>query len=217
MLAAELLAVAAQVREARAATAPSGADGGGGGGRVTVAVLSAPSAYKALLAAGLPPWLDARLFEYDTRFAAFGPSFVRYDYAAPLAFPPELRGAVDVVILDPPFINADCLGGFARTVYALRRDNRVRTLLCTGAVMLRTARALLGVRPVRAPVRHAANRLSNPFSLYVNYDDGGRLGGVDVEAEAAAQREAAPAAAGGGGAGSGASAPAPAAGAAPAR
>jgi hypothetical protein len=205
MLAAELLTVAAQVRQARAASSAPGV--GADGGRVTVAVLSAPSAYKALLAAGLPPWLDARLFEYDTRFAAFGPSFVRYDYAAPLAFPPELRGAVDVVILDPPFINADCLGGFARTVYALRRDNGVRTLVCTGAVMLRTARALLGVRPVRAAVRHAANRLSNPFSLYVNYDDAGRLGGVDAEAEAAAERETA--AAGGGGASS-ASAAAPA-------
>lgn len=175
MLAAELLLLAERVR------ASSGRD------TVTVAALSAPSAFKAVLAAGVPAWMDLRLFEYDTRFASFGDRFVHYDFNRPLGFPPELRGAVDVVILDPPFINRDTLAGFARSVMALRRDNGLRTLLCTGSVMLRPARALLGVRPVRAHVGHA-NRLSNPFTLYVNYDDEGRLGGVDVEAEAAEAR-----------------------------
>lgn len=174
MLASELLLLAGRLHES-------------GRERVVVCAVSAPSAFKAVLAAGVPDWLDLRLFEYDTRFASFGDRFVHYDFNAPLAFPAELRGGVDVVILDPPFINRDTLAGFARTVFALRRDNAVRTLLCTGSVMLRPARALLGVRPMRAHVGHA-NRLSNPFSLYVNYDDEGRLGGVDEEAEAAEAR-----------------------------
>ena len=191
LLAGELLERAAAARAAR------------GGGDVVVCCLSAPSAFKALLAAGPPPWLTARLFEFDARFAAFGERFVRYDYNEPLAFPRELAGAADVLILDPPFLNRDCLAGFAATVDALRRrppqgeegGDASSVMLCSGAVMLAPARALLGVRPTRAHVGHA-NRLSNPFSLYVSYDERGRLGGVDVEAEAAD-------ASGGGGGGGG--------------
>jgi len=175
-LAAELLTLAA---ERHAAT---------GGADVTLALLSCPSAYKALLAASPPPYVCAWLFEYDARFAVFGPSFVPYDFRAPHDFPPALRGAVDVVMMDPPFLQADCLAGFARTAMALRRDNSVRLLLCSGAVMLTPARRLLGVRPTPFHVGHA-KRLSNPFALFVNYDDAGRLGGVDEEAEAAVARE----------------------------
>ena len=189
-LAAEVLVCA----EARRAAASAG--GAGSDGIVRVACLSCPSTFKALLAAGLPPWVSARLFEFDPRFAAFGPAFVQYDFNAPTSgLPPDLRGATDVFVMDPPFLNADCLAGFARTLYALRRDNGVRVLLATGAVMLPHARRLLGLRPTRSQIGHAGARLSNPFALYVNYDEGGRLGGVDEEAEAAAAR--------GGGGGSG--------------
>lgn len=175
MLAQELLLLAQQLRDSGRST-------------VTVCCISAPSAYKALLAAGIPSYVDARLFEYDGRFAVFGDKFVQYDFNRPMVFPPELKGQADIIILDPPFINKDCLAGFARTIFALRRDNALRTLLCTGTVMLRAARKLLGVRPVRAHVGHA-NRLSNPFTLYVNYDEQGRLGGIDTEAEQSAETE----------------------------
>jgi hypothetical protein len=164
-LARELLALAAARHAA------------GGAGTVNVACLACPSAYKALRALGLPPYVRAWVFEVDTRFGVFGEDFVHYDFNAPLRFPEALRGSMDVVIMDPPFINRDCLRAFARTALALRRGNDVRLLLCTGAVMLREARLLLGARPMRLHVGHV-NRLSNPFSLYINYDDAGRLGGV---------------------------------------
>lgn len=150
-------------------------------------VLSAPSAYKALLAAAPPPWLRHWLFEYDPRFATFGEAFIQYDFNAPLAFPSALAGTADILIMDPPFLNADTLGGFATTAASLRASAEARVLLCTGAIMLAPARALLGVRPVRAEVCHA-NRLSNPFRLFASYDDEGRLGGIDVEAEEAEAR-----------------------------
>jgi EEF1A lysine methyltransferase 1 len=152
--------------------------------KLRVACLACPSLFKATRSLGVPDWLELVLFEVDDRFAVFKESFVHYDFKEPLNFPPDLGGSVDIVALDPPFLQQDCLAAFARTALALRRDNSVRVLLCTGAVMLRPARALLGVRPMRLHVGHA-NRLSNPFALFVNYDDGGRLGGVDVEAEAA--------------------------------
>ena len=98
-------------------------------------------------------------------------------------------GRCDVIALDPPFLNADCLEGFTATVHALRRSADVPVLLCTGAVMAPHAKRLLAARPTRLPVRHA-NRLSNPFACFVNYDEGGRLGGIDDAAESSSAPEA---------------------------
>lgn len=161
---------------------------------IGVACLACPSMFKALRAVGVPPWLRVVLFEVDPRFSVFGDAFVQYDFNRPLDFPAPLLGAFDVIALDPPFLQRDCLAAFTKTVTALQRprdgggavaSQSPRLLLCTGTVMARAARELLGVHPVRQHVGHA-NRLSNPFTLFVSYDDAGRLGGADdgvVEAE----------------------------------
>lgn len=156
-----------------------------GQSEVNVACLACPSMFKALRAIGVPPWLRLVLFEVDLRFAVFGDAFVHFDFNSPLGFPATMRATFDVIALDPPFLQRDCLAAFAETVAALRRPVGpgasglgVRVLLCTGTVMAKDAGELLSVHPVRLHVGHA-NRLSNPFSLYVNYDDEGRLGGLD--------------------------------------
>jgi len=158
-----------------------------GGG--CVAFLSSPSAYKAyrsLAAAGS----DAYLLEFDARFAVFQGAFVRYDYNHPLAgLPQQLLGACSVLVLDPPFLNHECLAGFAATVGALQRpaaQGGARVLLASGAVQLQSAAQLLGLRPTRRAIEHAGGRLSNPFALYTNYEHEEALGGWDVEAERAA-------------------------------
>ena len=169
---------------------------------VGVACLACPSMFKALRAIGVPLWIRLVLFEVDPRFSVFGDAFVLYDYNRPLDFPAALRGTFDVIALDPPFLQRACLAAFADTVASLKRvsgagepvEGCTRVLLCTGTVMARAARELLAVHPVRLHVGHA-NRLSNPFSLFVSYDDEGRLGGVDdgvVELAAAAAAEAGP-------------------------
>ena len=155
---------------------------------VVVAFLSSPSAYKALRAAGVPVGVRAVLFEFDPRFNIFAPDFYQFDYKAPLALPAELRHGVDVFLLDPPFLNAECLDGFATAVRALSRGADARVLLASGAVMLSAARAALGLRPTRRAIAHASGRLSNPFALYTNYERD-ELGGWDVEAEMAGARE----------------------------
>ena len=191
--------------EAAAAAAASGGDGGGRA--AVVACLSCPSVYKALrallaeeaaaaAAAGpAPPAarapVRAHVLEFDRRFAIFGEDFSFFDYNTPLELPAALLGACDVVVLDPPFLNRDCLAAFASSVAALRRPagGATRVVLCTGAVMLRAARELLGARPTRAEVRHESGRLSNPFSVFVDFpvsDAHPFLRGVDEEAERAA-------------------------------
>jgi hypothetical protein len=166
----------------------TGAGGGGGGGApakpALAAFLSSPSAFKAYRAAF--PAAPAVLLEFDERFSCFGEAFHRYDYNAPLVLPAALLGRCAVLMLDPPFLQRDCLAGFAKSVRALAAPS-ARVLLATGAVQLRAARELLGLRPTRAAVEHADGRLSNPFKLFTNCD-AGELGGWDVEAEEAEAR-----------------------------
>ena len=156
-----------------------------GTSEVGVACLACPSMFKALRALSVPPWMRLVLFEVDPRFGVFGDSFVHYDFNKPLDFPASLRGSFDVLALDPPFLQRDCLAAFGETVTALMRPRAEghaspcnHVLLCTGTVMAGAAREILAVHPVRQHVGHA-NRLSNPFSLFVSYDDEGRLGGPD--------------------------------------
>lgn len=161
-----------------------------------VACISCPSTYKAMLARGIPHTVEASILEYDRRFGeAFGAAYGFYDYTAPSDFPPHLRGCVDVAVIDPPFLQDDCLSAYAATLSAMARPGGapLRVVLCTGAVMLRSARSLLDVRPVRAPIRHEGGRLSNPFALYLSTWAGegpaNRCGGWDTDAEAAAAAE----------------------------
>lgn len=52
------------------------------------------------------PLDGARLLEYDRRFNVLAPKkFIHYDLDEPDKFPEELRGAVDIVVTDPPFLN----------------------------------------------------------------------------------------------------------------
>lgn len=169
--------------------------------RVRVACLACPSTFKALVARPLPAGLEPFVFEYDMRFAVFGPRFVHYDFNAPAAFgssvSAELPGSFDIIALDPPYLNADCLAAFASTIDVLKAAPDVPIMLCTGAVMLPHAARLLKARPTSFHVGHASH-LSNPFALYVNYPVPETLGGIDEEAEAAYAREQAAAAASGG-------------------
>jgi len=157
--------------------------------RVRVACISCPSTYKALIADPLLlRVIEPVLLEVDTRFAAFGPSYIHYDFNEPLRLPAELLSSFDVVAMDPPYLNAHTLGEFTKTFEALRRDGHTRLILCSGAVMLPHARTLLNARPVRFRIAHS-HGLSNPFAMYVNYDPQDALGGYDVEAETAAERD----------------------------
>lgn len=128
------------------------------------------------------------LLEFDERFAALaGDSFVRYDYRSPLDFAGGARGGgggagsspsppgsssplldehgFSLVLLDPPYLAAECLEKVAVTTRFLARD---RIVLCTGAVMSEVACRELGVRPCRFVPRHQ-HQLANEFRCFANY------------------------------------------------
>lgn len=53
--------------------------------------------------------ITVKLFEFDPRFEVFGDDFVPYDFQQPLrGLPPQLKGAFDRVLIDPPFLSEDC-------------------------------------------------------------------------------------------------------------
>jgi len=70
----------------------------------TVAFICCPTGFVAFQHTN--PLEGARLLEYDQRFAVLAPKqFVPYDLDEPNKFPEDLRGTVDIAIVDPPFLN----------------------------------------------------------------------------------------------------------------
>jgi len=76
--------------------------------------------------------ISVHLFEYDKRFAAFGSSYIFYDYSSPESVPEQCFNAYSVVIVDPPFLAKECLEKVAETVKKISKPD-AKIILCTGA------------------------------------------------------------------------------------
>jgi len=113
------------------------------------------------------------LFEYDERFeklVATPDKYVKYDYNMPLLFPAALRGAIDRVLADPPFLSEECLTRTAFTMKSLLKDqNASDIIVCTGSKM---EELLLELFPALTRVdfepKHKGG-LANSFACFRNY------------------------------------------------
>ncbi|KAI0969072.1 putative N6-adenine methyltransferase-domain-containing protein [Xylaria arbuscula] len=151
-----------------------------------VAVVSTPSVFVALrkitAAEGYTgPKPKTFLLEHDYRFAVF-PEFVFYDFAQPFQLPAHLKGAVDRIIVDPPFLSDDCQTKMAMTIRWLARTNNTsttvegsksnpRVLICTGERMEKLVNRLykpLGVSTTTFEPVHSG--LKNEFRCYANFE-----------------------------------------------
>ncbi|KAI1304081.1 hypothetical protein EDD11_005255 [Mortierella claussenii] len=133
-----------------------------------VCCISSPTAYVKLMSMNPPNTNNLFLFEYDTRFDVYGRQFIHYDYSKPSEFrlSDELKGSVDMIVVDPPFLSEECLTKTLQTVrFLLKQGGKV--VLCTGAVMLQIAKAD-GLEMTTFYPGHR-NGLSNDFRCYVNY------------------------------------------------
>ncbi|KAG5949917.1 hypothetical protein E4U53_005635 [Claviceps sorghi] len=91
--------------------------------------------------------------------------------------PENMKGSLDRVICDPPFLNEDCQTKAALTVrWLLKSDNSTSTLprviVCTGERMEHVVTKLyrsLEVRTTNYEPKHARG-LSNEFYCYANFD-----------------------------------------------
>ncbi|KAG6003846.1 hypothetical protein E4U21_001645 [Claviceps maximensis] len=146
----------------------------------SIGVISTPSVFVALKNKLRDVPLDERpkvvLLEHDDRFAVF-PEFVFYDYQQPLKLPVNMKGSLDSVICDPPFLNEDCQTKAALTVRWLLKSvssasNLPRVIVCTGERMEHVVTKLyrsMGVRTTDYEPQHARG-LSNEFYCYANFD-----------------------------------------------
>ncbi|OLN87651.1 Protein-lysine N-methyltransferase EFM5 [Colletotrichum chlorophyti] len=147
--------------------------------KTTIAVVSAPSAFVALRnllnmrdqSLGRPKVI---LLEHDMRFNVF-PEFVFYDFQQPFKLPAELKGSVDRVVCDPPFLSEDCQTKAAMTVRWMMKPDagtEGRVIVCTGERMeglVTKVYKALGVRTTTFEPKHARG-LSNEFYCYASFE-----------------------------------------------
>ncbi|XP_067674138.1 EEF1A lysine methyltransferase 1-like [Haliotis asinina] len=134
----------------------------GSSGRI--ACVSSPTLYRKLRDI-CPDTCTVKCLEFDERFQMFGEDFQFYDYREPLKLPADWKNSFDIVMVDPPFLNEDCLCKTAISVRFLAKD---KIILCTGAVMEKAAKKLLDLEVCVFQPRHS-NALQNEFRCFTNY------------------------------------------------
>lgn len=110
---------------------------------------------------------NAFVFEVDKRFHALSKtSFVYYNLHEPETIPKELLGTFDVLVADPPFLNADTQGKVAKTALLLAKP-AAKMLLCTGESIAEEARRMYGepwLEKLDLVVEH--HGLANAFGIW---------------------------------------------------
>jgi hypothetical protein len=113
-----IAAMLAGVDEVLSGAADGAAGATGGGAPRRVAFLSTPSLYFSMPAAaragGVAGGGHAVLDFDDAQFGS-DPGFVHYDFHKPTELPDALRGAFDLVVVDPPFITEEVWRAYAAT------------------------------------------------------------------------------------------------------
>lgn len=155
-----------------------------------IAVVSAPSVYAAIKKIELKEKLPTEhiyLFEYDKRFEVMAGKdhFVFYDFANPTVFRDDLKGKIDRLLIDPPFLNDNCQLKSSLTAHSLLKykmesnsekeltKNGVpmhRLISCTGERMKDIMKkAYKGIKVTDFLPEHA-NGLSNEFKCYADFE-----------------------------------------------
>lgn len=138
--------------------------------------------------------LESYLFDYDERFSLLTPPqhtlpsaskldrFIHYDLNKPLSLPPCLLKQLDMVIIDPPYLNAETNLNIAQSVERLLKSPpEGKVLLITGESIAEQAceiygNARIGLlrRAEKLEVEHVD--LKNEFGAWGNWDGVERFG-----------------------------------------
>ncbi|CAM9122194.1 unnamed protein product [Pylaiella littoralis] len=175
-----------------------------GGGRA--AIISAPSVMNGIKLLKSDGWTcgagggaTVYIFEYDRRFdQAYPESFVFYDFNEPLAVPDELRGSVDYILMDPPYLNTECIGKFLETADVIARRPRAATAAGGDVGKGEDSSRVTPMMFITSPLNHAfllqnmglrrtpyrlafKSKFATPMSLYTNYPSEALGGWVEEE------------------------------------
>lgn len=149
-----------------------------------IAIVSAPSVYAAIqkMDDSAIPTEHIYLFEFDTRFELLAGKehFFFYDYNKPLDFSDKLKGKVDRLLIDPPFLNEDCQTKSSVTAKALLSPNdksktksgvlKHRLISCTGERMANVIKNAYPDTHITDFYPEHANGLSNEFRCYSDFE-----------------------------------------------
>merc|ERR1712168_403299 len=134
-----------------------------------VIFISSPTAFKHLMANKVLPQEQMHLLEYDKRFEAFS-NFSFWDYNDPINLDDSLKAQFDLILMDPPFLNADTFGKTFAAVEWLRRNKECSIMVSSGVITHEFIRELdPSIKLMNFVPRHK-NNLSNEFSLQSNFD-----------------------------------------------
>ncbi|CAO1631239.1 unnamed protein product [Parajaminaea phylloscopi] len=178
------------------------------GRQATVAFVCSPTAFVAFqhrygvdtsaATAAQEGWksgTDLWMLEIDERFkvAAKDGGFVKYDFNTPLKGLGEMRGCVDMVVIDPPFLNEKTTKLVAETVRHIllpsRDSSSSSTLARGGSILLLTGDQIadFAARTYPLPgqpdlvrtqldVQHDGGRLSNRFGAWASWPGAQQFG-----------------------------------------
>ncbi|SJX62065.1 uncharacterized protein SRS1_10707 [Sporisorium reilianum f. sp. reilianum] len=136
-------------------------------GDAKVAFLCCPTAWVGFVHEYPSLQPQAYVFEVDKRFHALSKtSFVYYNLHEPETVPQELLGKFDVLVADPPFLNAETQGKVAKTALLLAKPG-AKFLLCTGDSIAEEASKMYGERALEKldlVVEH--HGLANAFGIW---------------------------------------------------
>lgn len=157
-----------------------------------LAIISAPSVYSAILKLfngmrNLAPdsekeAVDRRineilkniyLLEFDSRFQYLTVTpeyFILYDFNKPLAVPPELKGKLDVAVIDPPFLSDECHTKTALTARYLLAPQNSKTIICTGERVSEIIKKVYPGSQITTFFPQHEKGLSNEFRCYANFE-----------------------------------------------
>ncbi|KAI3391966.1 hypothetical protein diail_6404 [Diaporthe ilicicola] len=126
-----------------------------------IAVVSAPSVFVAL-----------KNILHDHRFGVFS-EFSFYDFMQPIKLPAQLKGSIDRIICDPPFLSEDCQTKAALTVRWMAKPAAdIKLIVATGERMESLVTKLyrsFGLKTTDFEPVHARG-LSNEFFCYANFE-----------------------------------------------
>ncbi|KAF8060845.1 putative N6-adenine methyltransferase-domain-containing protein [Lyophyllum atratum] len=127
------------------------------------------------------PLEGARLLEFDQRFNILAPSkVIRYDLDEPDVFPENLRGAFDVVVVDPPFLNEATNKKLIQTIRQIIHPKHGKLILITSTSIEDILHRLYDNPPI-GPLRLTSldpehGGLANEFACWGTWEGAEDLG-----------------------------------------
>lgn len=132
------------------------------------------------------PLDGARMLEFDERFIVLAPSkVIHYDLDEPDVFPEDLRRDVDVVVVDPPFLNETTNRKLIQTIRQILHPQRGKLILITAPSIESVLHQLYNEPPI-GPLRLTSldpehGGLANEFRCWGSWEGAEEFGKSSTE------------------------------------